>query len=185
MEIRHDFSSVPSGTTYTLKAKGYRVDEDILVQVLTSPTWYTRITISATTNTLYTYTMTTTEYNSGAPAIRFVDAGGADAVVSDLYLDVAVVVTDRGREFVDSADQPTLMVRAPYDATYGGTAGGLYWKGSASETYFFGPAYIPEFEALVIPILGILFLAWVRRRRILKGRGAKPAEPKGAGVPRS
>ncbi len=169
MEIRHDFSSVPSGTTYTLKAKGYRVDEDMLVQVLTPPSaWNTRITISATTNALYTYTMTGTEYNSGAPSIRFVDASGPDPVVSDLYLDVAVVVTDRGREFVDSADQPTLMVRAPNDATYGGAAGGLYWKASASETYFFSQivAGIPEFEAVAIPVLGILLFALWRRRRV-------------------
>src|SRR3990170_855165 len=72
LEIRHDWSGVPSGTTYTLKVKGYRVDENLNVQVLTPPsTWNTRITISATTNTLYTYTLTSSEYNSGAPAVRF------------------------------------------------------------------------------------------------------------------
>jgi hypothetical protein len=89
------------------------------------------------------------------------------------------------RSAVDTtSDNPTLMVRAPNDATYGGETGGLYWKTATSETYFFY-SYIPEFGALLIPIVGILFLAWVRRRRILKGRAAKPAEPTGAGVPRS
>ncbi|MBI4416742.1 MAG: hypothetical protein HY557_07150 [Euryarchaeota archaeon] len=36
---------------------------------------------------------------------------------------------------------------------------GQYWKSSASETYFL----TPEFELLVIPLLGILFVAFRRR----------------------
>jgi len=189
IDIRHQWSGVPSGTTYTLKVKGYRVDENLNVQVLTPPSdWNIRLTISATTNTLYTYTLTSSEYNSGGPAIRFTDPSGADSVQSDFYIDLSLVMTDHTYVYVaNTADNPTILVRSPNDATYGTDTGGMYWKVTTSETYFFGyfPTYIPEFEALVIPILGIAFLAWVRRRRILKGRAVKPAEPTGAGVPRS
>jgi len=184
MEIRHDFTGVPSGTTYTLWAKGYRGDENVDVRVLTPPSdWNTRITISATSNTLYTYALTSSEYNSGAPSIRFVDAAGADSTFSDLYVDLSVVVTDRNREFVDAGEQPTLMLRAPTDATYGTAAGGLYWKTSASETYFFF-SYIPEFEAIAVPILGILFLGLWRRTTARRtqskdgGWDTKPGRPR-------
>jgi len=67
------------------------------------------------------------------------------------------------RSAVDTtSDNPTLMVRTPNDVTYGGDTGGLYWKTATSETYFH---YIPEFEAVAVPILGILlFVLWRRRR---------------------
>ena len=64
-----------------------------------------------------------------------------------------------------TSDSPTLMVRAPDNATYGADVGGLYWKTSSSETYFFyQTASIPEFEAVALPILGILVLVLWRRR---------------------
>ena len=56
-----------------------------------------------------------------------------------------------------SSDNPTLMVRAPNDATYGGVSAGLYWRTSTSETYFF----IPEFEFAVIPVLVLLAVRWL------------------------
>ncbi|TLZ81692.1 MAG: hypothetical protein E6K11_02180, partial [Methanobacteriota archaeon] len=94
LAVRYDFSDVPTGTVHTLKVKGYRQDEDVNVQVLTPPaTWTTRITISATSNTLYTYDLTTSEYNGGAPSIWFRDAGGPDGTASDLWVDVANVTT--------------------------------------------------------------------------------------------
>jgi len=72
------------------------------------------------------------------------------------------------RSAVDTtSDNPTLMVRAPNDVTYGGDTGGLYWKTATSETYFY---YIPEFEAFAVPILGILFLAFWRRRQARRSR---------------
>lgn len=76
--------------------KGYRSDENINVQVLTpASTWNTRITIADTTNTKYTYTLTTSEYNSGAPSIRFVDsAASGEGVLSDVWIDYANVVTN-------------------------------------------------------------------------------------------
>jgi len=62
------------------------------------------------------------------------------------------------------------MVRAPNDATYGTASGALYWKSSTSETYFY---YIPEFETVVAPTVGALFIVLFlgRRTRIrTKGR---------------
>jgi len=72
-----------------------------------------------------------------------------------------------------SSDFPSLMVRAPNDATYGSASGALYWKPSTSETYFY---YIPEFQDVVVPILGVLLLAlfFARRRRLLRRRSSDP-----------
>jgi len=92
--VRYDWTGVPSADSYTLKVKGYRVDENVNVTVLTPPsTWTTRITISATSNTLYTYTLTSSEYNSGAPAVRLVDADGAGGMQSDFWIDYANIVS--------------------------------------------------------------------------------------------
>jgi len=92
--VRYDWAAVPSTGTNTLQVKGYRGDEDVHVQVLTPPSsWSTRITISATLSTLYTYVLTSSEYNAGAPSIRFVDAAGGDGISSDLWLDLATITT--------------------------------------------------------------------------------------------
>jgi len=143
--------------------KGYRTDEDFQVQVLTPPsTWNTRITITATSNTLYEYTLAAAEYNSGAPSIRFVDATPTDSTLSDLYIDLAVIASTSSRLLVDSpADNPTIVVRAPNNPSYGQTSGGVYWKPSASSTHFF---QIPEFQLIVIPILAILLFTMICRR---------------------
>src|SRR2546422_225046 len=94
LSVKYDFASVPAGDAYTLKIKGYRGDENVNVEVLTPPSsWYTRITIASTTNTLYTYDLTAPEYNSGSPSIRFVDALGSDAIASDVFVDLSVVVS--------------------------------------------------------------------------------------------
>ena len=164
MDIKYDWTSVPGGGSYTLKVKGYRVDENILVQVLTPPaTWNTRITISATSNTLYTYSLTSSEYNSGAPSVRFLDASPTDGPVSDVFIDLAIVASGNSRLAIDSStNNPTVPVRAPNDPTYGTDFAGVSWKPSTSETYFH---YIPEFEALAIPLGGILLLGLLLRRR--------------------
>ena len=60
-----------------------------------------------------------------------------------------------------TSDNPTLMVRAPNDATYGYEPGGMYWKSSTSETYFYS---IPEFELIFLPILVVLLFGLFRRR---------------------
>src|SRR5256885_11386225 len=42
---------------------------------------------------MYTYALTTGEFNAGAPSVRFVDAGGPDASPSDLWLDLAAITS--------------------------------------------------------------------------------------------
>ena len=67
-----------------------------------------------------------------------------------------------------SSDSPSLMVRAPNDAMYGTASGGLYWKSSTSETYFY---YIPEFETVIAPVLGVLGIAlFLGRRGRVRGK---------------
>ena len=119
--IRYDWTGVPSGDAYTLKVKGYREDENINVQVLTPPsTWNTRMVISATTNTLYTYAMTSAEYNSGSPAIRFTDANDMTGQQSDLFVDFAAVATvdGNGRATSVSTGGP-VAIRATVSAVTG------------------------------------------------------------------
>lgn len=170
MEVKYDWTGVPSGSAYTLTLRGYRQDENVDVQVLTPPsTWTTRLTISATSTTRYVYTMTSAEYNSGAPSIRFVDANSFEGVLSDLFVDIALVTSGNGRDLVDTpSDHVSLVVRAPNHATYGTTLGGLYWKTTTSETYF----YIPEFDAVLLPAFSLLALVLVCRRKYRSKRAA-------------
>src|SRR5881409_3718789 len=97
MEVRYDWSGVASGSpSYSLKVEAYHtVGEDFLVQVLTPPsTWTTRITITKTAddNAAQAYTLTTAEFNSGAPAVRFIGATEiGDVTQTDLYLDYVTV----------------------------------------------------------------------------------------------
>src|SRR3989441_3631833 len=42
---------------------------------------------------MYTSALTTGEFTSGAPSVRFVDAGGPDASPSDLWLDLAAITS--------------------------------------------------------------------------------------------
>jgi len=67
-----------------------------------------------------------------------------------------------------SSDYPSLMVRAPNDSSYGSGSGGVYWKPTTSQTYFYA---IPEFETVVAPILGTLGIVFaLGRRHRLRGR---------------
>lgn len=92
--VRYDWTGVPAGDSNTVQINGYRVDENVDVEVLTPPaTWNPRITITSTTSTLYSFDLTSSEYASGSPAIRFVDASGPDGAPSDLFLDRVVVTT--------------------------------------------------------------------------------------------
>jgi hypothetical protein len=66
-----------------------------------------------------------------------------------------------------STDHPSLMVRAPSDATYGVNPGAVYWKYSTSETYFY---YIPEFESVIVPIVGAILVSLLLGKRARKSR---------------
>ena len=90
--VRYDLGNLTGGGTHTLYVTGYRGDEDVDVQVLSPPSsWTTRLTINATTDTRYTYALTTTEYNGGSPSIQFVDTGNGGAGLSDLWVDWVAV----------------------------------------------------------------------------------------------
>src|SRR2546421_231112 len=97
MEVRYDWSGVASGSpSYALKVDAYHpVGGDFLVQVLPPPsTWTTRITITKTAddNAAQAYTLTTAEFNSGAPAVRFIGATEiGDVTQSDVYLDYVTI----------------------------------------------------------------------------------------------
>ncbi|HYV08445.1 MAG TPA: hypothetical protein VEL81_02575 [Thermoplasmata archaeon] len=97
MEIRYDWSGIATGSSaYVLNVEAHHTaGEDFLVQVLTPPsTWNTRITITKTAddNAAQTYTLTTAEFNAGAPSIRFLGSAEAfDSSQSDLYLDYVIV----------------------------------------------------------------------------------------------
>ncbi len=96
LDVTYDWTGVPSGASYVLSVKGYRSDEDVNVQVLTPPaTWNTRLTVNSITNTLFTYTLTPSEYNGGSPQVRFLDVAAADPSPSDMFLDWVAVTTIR------------------------------------------------------------------------------------------
>lgn len=164
MDVQYDWTGVPAASTHTLHVKAHRDDENFLVQVLTPPsTWNTRLTISATSSSSYAYTMTTAEYDTGSPTVRFIDANSVEGSLSNLYLDMVRIASGNARQLVDaSSDHPTLLVRAPNHPTYGSSLGSLYWNTSTSETYFY---YIPEFETVILPIFSTLLVLLVWRRR--------------------
>ena len=100
LKVKHDFSGVTSGDTYTLAVEAYRNSvENMYVQVWapgTPGTWNTRITITKTSddNNDQTYVLTTTEYNSGSPSIQYIGATeSSDTVQSTLFLDQVRVIT--------------------------------------------------------------------------------------------
>jgi len=100
LNVKYDFASVPAATSYTLKVEAFHTSgEDILVQVVdsTEATWTTRMTITKTSddNADQTYTLTTDEYDSGSPNIRFI--GGTesgDTVQNDLSVDRVIIDTN-------------------------------------------------------------------------------------------
>ena len=147
----------------------------MLVQVLTPPsTWTTRITVTKTSddNANQCYTLTSSEFNNGAPSIRWI--GGTevgDTTQSDVKIDHQRITKDVSwttRSAIDtSSDYPSIVVRMPNDS-YGDDMGGVYWKSSSSETYHWYVTGVPEFTDVVLPmlaLLGLLGFRALRRRR--------------------
>jgi len=96
LDLTYEWTGVPAGDSYALSVKGYRSDEDVNVQVLTPPaTWNTRLTVNSIVNTLFTYTLTPSEYNVGSPQVRFLDGAAPDPSASDLFLDWVAITTIR------------------------------------------------------------------------------------------
>ena len=104
LSVQHDWSGIPTGgDSYDLCVEAHITNaggESMLVQVLTPPaTWNTRITVTKTAddNADQCYTLTTTEFDSGAPSIRWM--GGTetgDSTQSDINIDHERVVRNVG-----------------------------------------------------------------------------------------
>jgi len=131
--------------------------------------WQAPETVDSLAGSVLTRPSIGLDYNNNVHALYASTSG------PQLYYKMRSSGTWATRTAVDtSSDSPSLMVRAPNDATYGTSSGGLYWKSSTSETYFY---YIPEFESLVLPIVGmiILPLAFGRRARMRVRKSPSPS----------
>lgn len=94
LEIVADFTGVPTGT-HELQIR-YRLggtDEDVDVEVWDGSVWTDRGDLTAETLTVFTYTLTSAEYNGGAPQIRFVDKVADDTTQTSLDLEYVRVAT--------------------------------------------------------------------------------------------
>ncbi len=124
VEVRYDWAGVAlGGASYELRVEGHRVNENVLVQVLTPPsTWTTRLTIASTSDLTQSYVFTPEEFNAGAPSVRFLDADPTDATPSTFRVDqVRLVRVDlthglalqwEWTESVDPVGSATLEIRA-------------------------------------------------------------------------
>jgi len=149
IEIRHDWSAIPTdGNSYELCVEAYIANaggESMLVQVLTPPsTWNTRITVTKTAddNADQCYTLATTEFNSGAPSIRWIGGTEAsDVTQSDINVDQERVIR-HSVTIVDDANpgfMPTVSTDTsnnPHIAWSGSkTSGTVYYKNKAAGTW--------------------------------------------------
>jgi len=118
--------------------------------------WASAETIDSLSGTVFTDPSIGIDRNNN-PHVLYVSASGRQ-----LYYNARSGGVWGARQAVGTfADNPTVMVRTPNDATYGGAVGGLYWKTSAQETYFF----VPEFPTLLVPAAFSILLMFVWRRR--------------------
>jgi len=174
-----DLSSYPSLAT-TFEANGdlwvaYSKDvtgttRAIYARFLDYPSlgWQTAETVDSLTNTIFT------KPSIGIDKDNDVHALYVDSSATQVYYKERAGGTWSAREAVGtSSDNPTIIVRAPNHATYGISAGGLYWKTSTSETYF----HIPEFETLVLPVVFTLIVVWGWRRTKEKRKRDAADEP--------
>jgi len=133
----------------------------IYARLLDYPTagWQAPETIDSLAGTVFTRPSIGIDKNNDVHALYVATSG------PQLYYKMRSSGVWGSRIAVDtSSDSPSLMVRAPNDATYGSASGAVYWKPSTSETYFY---YIPEFGTVIAPILGTLGLV------LMFGRGTR------------
>ncbi|MCK5660862.1 MAG: cytochrome c3 family protein, partial [Methanosarcinales archaeon] len=87
MNITADTASVPAADTHYLEMN-YRVDAgdnyDVYVY---DGAWNNRGTLSSTSWAPFNYTLTTNEYNSGTPSVRFIDQNPSGATQGNLDID--------------------------------------------------------------------------------------------------
>jgi len=151
--VKYDWSGIAAKGSHTLQVKGYRQDENIAVQVYDGAAWNTRLTISATTNTLYSYVLTSAEYASGSPSVRFIDAGGDGGMRSDVYLDYVSIRS------VDTWDRIILERSSNTAGTSWGTPIILASGRSADSALLYG--YDSAEPSLAIDSGGYLHVVWV------------------------
>jgi len=126
LDLAYQWTGIAPGASLILSIRGYRSDEDIIVQVLTPPaTWNPRLTVNSTTNTLLTYTLTPLEYNGGNPEVRFRDVAASDPSASDMFLDWVSITTvqltyaaelRQNVTGITSGSNPTLVVKGNISA---------------------------------------------------------------------
>jgi hypothetical protein len=94
LDVRMDFSGVPVGASYSLEMRYSRSVDTFRVQVWSGSAWVQRGSqLSASSLTVWTYTLTSAEYQGGAPLIRFVDDTPAGTSTGILSLEYVRVVT--------------------------------------------------------------------------------------------
>lgn len=90
-----EFASVPQGATQVLQLRYARAGETFDVQVWDGASWTTRgAVLDAVALTDWTYTLTASEYNGGAPKVRFVDRDAAGTTQGTLQFDYVRVKTN-------------------------------------------------------------------------------------------
>ncbi len=113
LSLRYDWAGIPSGAGYALALTGHITNDSVSVEVLTPPsTWAPRLTIGATTDQNLSCTLAPTEIASGNVAIRFVDALGSSPTPSDLWVDLAEIVTVRPAYRLDVVQNVTGITGA-------------------------------------------------------------------------
>jgi len=143
----------------------------IYARFLDYPTgaWQSVETVASVSGTILTRPSIGIDRNGNVHAL-FVDSG-----VPQLYYEERTVGGWGASVAVGtSSDNPSILVRAPDDPAYGTSSGGLFWQASNTATYFY---YIPEFQDVVVPILGVLLLAlfFTRRERLRRRRSSDPS----------
>jgi len=187
LSVRYDWTGVPTGDSHALQMRAYRDDEDINVQVLTSPsTWNTRLTIAATTSTVYTYTLTPAEYAGGSPSIQLVDARGAGGRQSDVWIDwvtIASNATGSAGRVVSASLRLEPSGSGP--STPPGLDGGVAMAagGAIGVAAVAGPLFVLWFfrrakkdpvkagSAAAAPLFGLRFLRRPKKVEIKAGKG--------------
>ena len=111
LDVRYDWSGVPSGAAYGLALAGRISNASVSVEVLTPPsTWASRLTIDTTTSENLSYVLAPSEVASGNASIRFVDALGSGP--SDLWVDLAEIVSVQHTYRLDVVENVTGITGA-------------------------------------------------------------------------
>ncbi|HYT17430.1 MAG TPA: DUF835 domain-containing protein [Thermoplasmata archaeon] len=94
LSLEYDWTGVATGQRHDLRISAHMSDENVSVEVLTSPSvWTQRLIFTDTTDQVLTYTLAASEFVAGNVSVRFVDALGPDAAPSDFWIDYVDVLT--------------------------------------------------------------------------------------------